>query len=173
MLKPSVDYTAAYRSPDRIEVEFSGGQELTLAVLLYLTLSRVRAHNRTTGERPPMPLILDNPFGAASNPALINIQQSLAGRSGVQLICATGLTDPSVITAFEGENGRILFLRNDKDQRRALRYLRITHNERDGEIKTKLGTGHDPDDPANYLSAATYRIIPPPAPSTEPKDARP
>ncbi len=165
VLKPSVDYTPAYRSPDRIDVEFSGGQELTLAVLLYLTLSRVRAHNRTTGQRPPMPLILDNPFGAASNPALIKIQQSLAERSDVQLLCATGLTDASVITAFEGENGRILFLRNDKDQRRALRYLRI-RDERDGEIKAKLGTGRDPEDPANYLSAATYRIITPPAAST-------
>ena len=145
---------------------------MTLAVLLYLTLSRVRAQNRTTGQRPPIPLILDNPFGAASNPALIKIQQSLAERSDIQLLCATGLTDASVITAFEGEKGRILFLRNDKDQRRALRYLRI-RDERDGEIKAKLGTGHDPEDPANYLSGAAYRIIAPPRANTATEEPQP
>ena len=99
---------------------------------------------------------------------LISSEDIIGGdgeRSDVQLLCATGLTDASVITAFEGENGRILFLRNDKDQRRALRYLRI-RDERDGEIKAKLGTGRDPEDPANYLSATTYRIITPPAAST-------
>ena len=158
VLKPSVDFTPVYRSPERIDIEFSGGQELTLAVLLYLTLSKVRAQNRASGERPPMPLVLDNPFGSASNPTLIEIQQALAARSDIQLVCATGIADPAVVTAFEGQEGRIVMLRNDKDQRYALRYLRIDDPETRAAVVSVLDGGHDHDDPQSYLSSTSYRV---------------
>lgn len=86
VLKPVVDETVEYRTPTGLQVELSGGQELTLAVLLYCTLSQVRAQNRTSGARPAGVLLLDNPFGRASNAALIRMQQGLTARVGLPLI---------------------------------------------------------------------------------------
>ena len=65
-----------YCPPDRIPHEFSGGQVLTLAVLVYCALSRVRAAHRTGGARPPGTLLLDNPFGSASAETLIGCRQA-------------------------------------------------------------------------------------------------
>jgi hypothetical protein len=81
VLKPEVSGIVTYKDPDRIPIEYSGGQELTLAVMLYCTLASVRSSQRTDGERPPGTLILDNPFGAASNAVLIQLQQALAARA--------------------------------------------------------------------------------------------
>src|SRR5439155_12310967 len=112
VLKPVIDGAVEYRTPDRIEIEFSGGQELTLAVLLYCTLSQVRAQNRTTGARPAGVLLLDNPFGRASNAALIRMQQALAARARHQRLGATAVPDGSDKTAFEGNDSIIPDLRN-------------------------------------------------------------
>ena len=111
VLKPPVDETVEYRTPDRIHIEYSGGQELTLAVLLYCTLAKVRARNRSGRSRPPGVLIIDNPFGRVVDPALIKMQQCLAARCPVCTICATGLDDPSILNVFEGDTGRVLWLR--------------------------------------------------------------
>jgi hypothetical protein len=158
VLKPPVDETVEYRSPDRIHVEYSGGQELTLAVLLYCTLAKVRARNRSGRSRPPGVLIIDNPFGRASNPALIKMQQGLAAASGVQLICATGLDDPSILSAFEGDSGRVLRLRNDRDQRHGLQYLRIADSAIAERVATSAARGRDIDDPNGYVDAIGYSI---------------
>lgn len=158
VLKPVIDGTVEYRTPDRIEIEFSGGQELTLAVLLYCTLSQVRAQNRTGGARPPGVLLLDNPFGKASNATLIRIQQALATRAGLQLICATALADPSVKTAFDGDDGRVLELRNDRDQRHGLQYLRLRDPAVSSTVQAAVTRGRDPEDPDGHLDAVAYSV---------------
>ncbi|HUY21569.1 MAG TPA: hypothetical protein VMV22_04435 [Acidimicrobiales bacterium] len=158
VLKPSVDFALAYRSPDRIEREYSGGQELTLAVLLYCTLARVRAQNRTSRARPPGVLIADNPFGAASNPALIRMQQALAARAGIQLVCATGLDDPAVLTSFEGPRARVLRLRNDRDQRRGLHYLRVDDPELLSAVRASVLGDHGEQTDNAFLSATGYTV---------------
>jgi hypothetical protein len=158
VLKPEVSGVVTYKDPERIPVEYSGGQELTLAVMLYCTLASVRSSQRTDGERPAGTLVLDNPFGAASNAVLIELQQALAARAGVQLICATGINDPTVRAAFEGDSSRVLELRNDRDQRQYLSYLRVADpTVKDAVIET-LGAGRDSADPAGYLSATGYRV---------------
>jgi len=158
VLKPPVDGRVEYRAPDRVGTEYSGGQELTLAVLLYCTLAAVRAKHRTGGSRPPGVLLIDNPFGRASNAALIRMQQMLALQSGVQLVCATGLDDPGILAAFEGDSGKVIRLRNDRDQRKGLQYLRIVEpNALQAVTAAFGGTRTDATDEAR-VSASGYTI---------------
>ena len=158
VLKPPVDDRVEYRTPDRVAKEYSGGQELTLAVLLYCTLAAVRAKNRTSGARPPGVLLIDNPFGRASNAQLIRMQQTLASQSGVQLICATGIDDPAVLAAFEGDTGRVVRLRNDRDQRRGYHHLRISDPQAAALLRTSFGADRAVDDDTDRLSALGYTV---------------
>ena len=159
VLKPSVDFTPVYRSPERIDIEFSGGQELTLAVLLYLTLSKVRARDPRFGGAPTHAAGVGQPLRVGVEPRAHRDPTGTRGaRSDIQLVCATGIADPAVVTAFEGHEGRIVMLRNDKDQRRALRYLRIDDPETRAAVVSVLDGGHDHDDPQSYLSSTSYRV---------------
>ena len=159
ILKPRVDGKAVYCSPERIPREFSGGQVLTLAVLVYCALSGVRSAHRPGGARPPGALILDNPFGAASNETLIAMQHQLAARTGLQLICATGLNDPAVDAAFTGLGSVIMKLRNDGDTRRNLSFLRLRTRIIDGlHLHDLLTAGRDTASPRNWVDATGYEI---------------
>ena len=124
MLKPRIDGDVTYCPPERVTREYSGGQELTLAVLLYCTLAAVRADDRTGGDRPPGLLLLDNPFGAASSEQLINMQQELAAAADVQLFCLTALSEPSILNGFNGPGTFRQTLRNDRDQRNGHQHVR-------------------------------------------------
>jgi hypothetical protein len=166
VLKPLLDNRVYYCAPDRIEKEYSGGQELTLAVLLYCCLAAVRSNHRTTGRRPAGALLLDNPFGKASNQQLIAMQQALAGKSGIQLICATGLNDPTVISAFEGPDARVIRLRNDIDQRGGLHHLRVSDPLVHKAVTEAILDGHDADDPNGYVSATSYTVNEPATPES-------
>lgn len=102
--------------------------------------------------------MLDNPFGAASNATLIEMQQALAASVGIQLICATGINDPTVRAAFEGDSAVVVQMRNDIDQRRYLNYLRVVDPALAGPVAEALAGGRDVADDAGYLSAARYRV---------------
>ncbi|MEV6969254.1 hypothetical protein AB0M47_29505, partial [Hamadaea sp. NPDC051192] len=161
ILKPRIDGKVVYCPPDRIPQEFSGGQVLTLAVLVYCALSGVRSSHRPGGARPPGTLILDNPFGAASAEALIAMQHRLAARTGLQLVCATGLHDAGVDAAFSGTGSVIVKLRNDGDLRRNLSFLRLRTRVVDGvDVIAGLLGGRDPSAPQNWVDATTYEIRP-------------
>jgi hypothetical protein len=157
VLKPQLDNRVTYCPANRIPKEFSGGQELTLAVLVFCALSKVRSQNRPGGTRPPGALILDNPFGRASAAPLIAMQHRLAAHAGVQLICATGIGDPVIDDSFATPGSVIIRLRNDGDVRRNLSYLRIRSVSASGVEQNLLG-GRDRDDQANYLTAIPYRV---------------
>jgi len=124
LLKPRIDGDVTYCSPDRVSREYSGGQELTLAVLLYCTLAAVRADDRGGSDRPPGLLLLDNPFGAASSERLIQMQQELAAAADVQLFCFTALSEPSILNGFNGPGTFRQTLRNDRDQRNGHQHVR-------------------------------------------------
>lgn len=161
VLKPTLDGQLQYCAPDRIPVEFSGGQVLTLAVLVYCSLSKVRSSRRVSGARPAGTLLLDNPFGAASAPQLIAMQHRLAARSGVQLICATGIHDPGVDAAFSGKGSVVVKLRNDGDVRRNMSFLRLRSSVVEGfDVAGALTGGRDPEDPTNWVDATSYRVQP-------------
>ncbi|ASU79052.1 hypothetical protein CDG81_13010 [Actinopolyspora erythraea] len=159
ILKPSIDGQVFYCTPERIPYEFSGGQELTLAVLVYCALSRVRAAHRVGGPRPPGTLILDNPFGSASAETLIAMQHRLAAHTGLQIICATGLHDTGVDAAFTGPGSVIVKLRNDGDQRRNLSFLRLRANVVDGvDVAGAMTGGRDPSASTNWVDALRYEV---------------
>lgn len=159
ILKPRIDGQVMYCPPDRIDQEFSGGQILTLAVLVYCALSRVRSAHRTGGSRPPGTLLLDNPFGAASAETLISMQHRLAAHSGIQLVCATGLNEANVERAFSGAGSVIVKLRNDGDQRRNQSFLRIREQIVDGIDLAKAIAGDRPvDSEQNWVEATRYEF---------------
>jgi hypothetical protein len=159
ILKPRIDGKVVYCPPDRIPQEFSGGQVLTLAVLVYCALSGVRSAHRPGGARPPGTLILDNPFGAASAETLIAMQHRLAAHTGLQLVCATGLHDAGIDAAFTGPGSVIVKLRNDGDLRRNLSFLRLRTSVVDGiDISGTITAGRDPASPQNWVDATGYEI---------------
>jgi hypothetical protein len=159
ILKPRIDGKVVYCPPDRIPQEFSGGQVLTLAVLVYCALSGVRSAHRPGGARPPGTLILDNPFGAASAETLIAMQHRLAAHTGLQLVCATGLHDAGVDAAFTGPGSVIVKLRNDGDLRRNLSFLRLRARVVDGlDVAATITAGRDVASPQNWVDATGYEI---------------
>jgi len=111
ILKPN----AALRT-ERVPVSdlptFSGGEQLTAAVLLYCTLSQLRARlrgRRGTGGV----LVLDNPIGKSSNVTLLDLQRRVADGLGVQLVYTTAVDDRDAIAALPNR----IRLRNERSDR--------------------------------------------------------
>ncbi|QSE87852.1 hypothetical protein JWS13_04120 (plasmid) [Rhodococcus pseudokoreensis] len=112
---------------ERVSIEemnnvFSGGQELTAAIVLYCTLAALRANERgQMRNRHSGVLFLDNPIGRANASYLLDLQKSVARSLGVQLIYTTGISDDRVLAAFP----LWVRLRNDADLRAALKHIRV------------------------------------------------
>ncbi|TWD84500.1 hypothetical protein FB561_5691 [Kribbella amoyensis] len=112
---------------ERVSIEdmndvFSGGQELTAAIVLYCTLAALRANERgQMRSRHSGVLFLDNPIGRANASYLLDLQQSVAKALGVQLIYTTGITDDRVLADFP----LWIRLRNDADLRAGLKYIQV------------------------------------------------
>jgi len=112
---------------ERVSIEemndiFSGGQELTAAIVLYCTLAALAANERgQLRSKHSGVLFLDNPIGRANASYLIDLQQSVARALGVQLIYTTGISDDRVLAAFP----LWVRLRNDADLRAGLKHIRV------------------------------------------------
>ena len=107
--------------PDRHDITefgiFSGGEKMTAAVLLYVTLAQLRMRGREehTREREAGVLLLDNPFGTASKREFVELQLRLSRQMGVQLIYTTGVNDLGALDVLP----RILRLRKRHRDRRS------------------------------------------------------
>ncbi|MCX4884664.1 hypothetical protein [Streptomyces sp. NBC_00847] len=156
VMKPN----AAHRL-DRVPVEdmaevFSGGQELTGAILLYCTLAALRTspgpRSRT---RNGGLLLLDNPIGRANAGYLVDIQMEMAAALGIQLIYTTGLSDENVSSRFPLH----IQLRNDAEARSGLSLIRLEDTVRNALIPTpRVAPDQDAPNPAGFLtSARLYR----------------
>lgn len=125
ILKPDSAGRAEYASISEMGKVFSGGQELTGAIMLYCTLAALRSSTRT-GARSSVRLggmlILDNPIGKASADYLLTLQMNMAAALGVQLIYTTGNMEDRVLATFP----LCIRLRNDADQRTGIRHLHVT-----------------------------------------------
>lgn len=112
---------------ERVSIEemndvFSGGQELTAAIILYCTLAALAANERgQMRSKHSGVLFLDNPIGRANATYLIDLQQSVARSLGVQLIYTTGISDDRVLASFP----LWVRLRNDADLRAGLKHIRV------------------------------------------------
>jgi hypothetical protein len=112
---------------ERVSIEemndvFSGGQELTAAIILYCTLAALRANERgQMRAKHSGVLFLDNPIGRASASYLLDLQQSVARALGVQLVYTTGLSDDRVLASFP----LWVRMRNDADLRAGLKHIQV------------------------------------------------
>lgn len=80
-------------------IEGSGGQTLTTAFLLYVTI--VNAHAHRLGKPAGGFLIADNPIGKANEFSLMKVQTEMAKFFSIQLIYFTGLKDLNAESMFE------------------------------------------------------------------------
>ncbi|MFI9580402.1 hypothetical protein ACIHCQ_00780 [Streptomyces sp. NPDC052236] len=97
LLKPHIDL-----SLDRVDVaelkNFSGGQRVTAGVLLYATMTRVRALSDTTSVGW---LWLDNPFGQASADQFVRTMRRAADQLGLQLLFTAAPKDKGALSMFD------------------------------------------------------------------------
>lgn len=163
MLKPDAVLRTERLRVSQISDVFSGGQQLTAAIVLYCTMAALRAHQRGQGRRSHAGvLFLDNPIGRASAGYLLELQFGVAEALGVQLVYTTGLFDAGALSAFP----LLIRLRNDADLRAGRKYLSV-----DERVTASLGP--DDDEGGGRISATrVYRR--PAEPDREPdRDAGP
>jgi len=148
MLKPdAVLRTERLRVPEIRDV-FSGGQQLTAAIILYCTLAALRANDRGRArQRHSGVLFLDNPIGRASAGYLLELQLAVADALGVQLVYTTGLFDAGALNVFP----LIVRLRNDADLRAGLKYLSV-----DSTVRRQLAGLGEPDGTARLDATRVF-----------------
>ena len=97
LLKPHTDL-----SLDRVDVaelkNFSCGQRVTAGVLLYATMTRVRAASDATSTGW---LWLDNPFGQASADQFVRTMRRAADQLGLQLLFTAAPKDKGALSMFD------------------------------------------------------------------------
>ncbi|GAA4234998.1 hypothetical protein GCM10022254_41210 [Actinomadura meridiana] len=122
VLKPDTTLRAERERVSRVKKVFSGGQQLTAAILLYCTMAALRGNDRGRRvEHRAGLLFLDNPIGRANAYYLLDLQLSVARALGVQLVYTTGLFDDRALRQFP----LIISLRNDEDLRSARKFLSV------------------------------------------------
>ena len=129
IIKPTQSLDSVERDSVTQIQKFSGGELLTVSVLLYCTLARLRAakQDRTTGGGVGT-LVLDNPFGKANYTPFIGLQRRVAEAHGIQLVYTTGSNDLPALERFP----LIVRLRNGIDARTRARYVQVA--ERYGDV---------------------------------------
>jgi hypothetical protein len=81
------------RAPIKSLAKFSGGQGYTAAIILYCALVRARAFREGRDFAGGGPLLLDNPFGSVTNPAMLDMFAAVARKLHVQLILFSAIKD--------------------------------------------------------------------------------
>jgi hypothetical protein len=126
---------------------FSGGQELTAAIMLYCTLAALKANERgQMRSRHSGVLFLDNPIGKANARYLLDMQTMVASALGVQLVYTTGLADDRALAAFP----LWIRLRNDADLRAGLKHIRVAE-----EVRRLLPVSFEESSTTDYAGTVT------------------
>jgi hypothetical protein len=148
LLKPDSVLRTERERVSEVKDVFSGGQQLTAAIILYCTMAALRANNRgRVRDRHAGVLFLDNPIGRASAGYLLELQRSVATALGVQLIYTTGLFDAGALSEFP----LIIRLRNDADLRAGRKYLAV-----DDTIRRELDALDEPADDGQLSAVRMY-----------------
>jgi len=130
-------------SPNRHDIvefgNFSDGERLTAAILLYVSLAQLRRRSREGDRRSHEAgiLVLDNPFGKASLRDFVEIQMRVASQMGVQLVYATGINDLGALEVFP----RIIRLRNTHRDRRSGDKM-VTQDENTSQPPIEVATAN-------------------------------
>ncbi|QIZ37003.1 hypothetical protein [Saccharopolyspora sp. ASAGF58] len=152
VLKPKPSFAIDKVSVTQIQ-SFSGAEKMTVSVMLYCILARMRAANRS--RRLPGgvgTLLLDNPIGKSSYVPFLRMQRQFATAHGVQLIYATGVKDLTAV----GQFPLILRLRNGTEERTRRQYVQLA--ERIGTAVPRALTHTD----THAVIAAGLHRDPPP-----------
>jgi hypothetical protein len=101
ILKPTPIRTDTYEDVELLR-HYSGGEGVTVAILMYLTIVQLRAQNLQSSRRLQDAgfLLLDNPFGECNREDLVRMQVQLAEQLRVQLIVLTGLREPVIMMSY-------------------------------------------------------------------------
>ncbi|MFI5867868.1 hypothetical protein [Streptomyces sp. NPDC051546] len=144
--------------------KFSGGELLTVSVLLYCSLAQARAANRNHGLPNGIgTLLLDNPMGKANYVPFIDLQRAVAAAHGVQLLYTTGVEDLDAVGRFP----LILRLRNNAHEARSgHRLVQLTERYGDAAV-----SGGAPDAHAEGIRAARLHRFPLTDPAAKDPDA--
>ncbi|HST38622.1 MAG TPA: hypothetical protein VLK58_03900, partial [Conexibacter sp.] len=124
-LKPHPQPDDQYHPIEVVGPEFSGGEELTIKLVLFCAVSAVRTAERAgraRGIRRAGPLLIDNPIGTASRESLVDLQLRLARHLDAQFIPFTGLEGELNVT---GRFATAVALTNDKDLLGGMRYVKL------------------------------------------------
>jgi hypothetical protein len=114
--------------------KLSGGEKLTVNIMLYCTLAKLRAINRG-GIASGGILVLDNPIGHASRSDLIALQRQVAGAHQVQLFYVTGIEDPGAISQFPN----IIRMRNKPNPVKERQYVTLEGQASTHDIRNVSG----------------------------------
>ncbi|HRK36244.1 MAG TPA: hypothetical protein PLJ47_16730, partial [Candidatus Hydrogenedentes bacterium] len=101
ILKPTPVRTDTYENVEMLR-HYSGGEGVTVAILMYLTIVQLRAQNVQSSRRLQDAgfLLLDNPFGKCNREDLVRMQVQLADQLRVQLVVLTGLREPVIMMSY-------------------------------------------------------------------------
>ncbi|WP_145501136.1 hypothetical protein [Streptomyces sp. CFMR 7] len=140
IIKPTQSLDIVQRNSVTQIQKFSGGELLTVSVLLYCTLARLRAAKQGRKASGGVgTLVLDNPFGKANYAPFISLQRKVAAAHGIQLVYTTGSNDLPALERFP----LIIRLRNGTDARTRSQYVQIA--DRYGDAVSR-GMQHAYDD---------------------------
>ncbi len=98
VLHPDLDSSGTRVSIHQM-ANFSGGERLTGAILLYCALARLRGQQLGVTQKRTSVLLLDNPIGTVNRVRYLDLQREVARALGVQLIYATGVHDIDAIAS--------------------------------------------------------------------------
>jgi chromosome segregation ATPase len=157
VLKPHPQPDGQYHPIEVVGPEFSGGEELTIKLVLFCAVSAVRTAERagrSAASRRAGPLLIDNPIGTASRESLVDLQLRLARHLDAQFIPFTGLEGELNVT---GRFAAVVALTNDKDLLSGMRYVKPSGRDGDGGAAALLPPRPaDTPDGAALVTAVSY-----------------
>jgi hypothetical protein len=113
VLKPSTTFAVERVSVERMR-KWSGGEKVTISLLLFCMVAKLRATSRGR-DRPGLgALPLDNPLGKANYVVFLNLQRKVAAANGIQLIFLTGVGDMKAVGRFPN----VVRMRNTRSRNR-------------------------------------------------------
>ena len=118
VLKPSTALALERVSVERMR-KWSGGEKVTISLLLFCMVAKLRATSRGRDLPGLGALPLDNPLGKANYVVFLDLQRKVAAANGVQLIFLTGVGDMKAVGRFPN----IVRMRNATNRGRE--YVRV------------------------------------------------
>ncbi|MGD6870605.1 hypothetical protein ACQCU1_00270 [Sutcliffiella horikoshii] len=87
-------------APWEIAVKWSGGEQYTVYMTMFMVYIMHVRRAEAGRDREPFTIIVDNPFGKASNDHVVDPILETAKKNNIQLICLTAHDTPRIISKF-------------------------------------------------------------------------